>query len=294
MQRFAVAYLYLFPLTAAFALHRWLPLSLLVLLCALAVWICRLLLGVEKVRLTGAASDWCLASFLFFVCLSAFVNADHLVQKHFNHLAALTLVLALYFVFARHLLDILPTPNLDRHLLASFLIFSMAGLVDFLDGNFLHLGIRELVRYPVGSSVGAEAGLFLRAKSVMLEPGYYGWYLNSIGLLVLGAFATRWWGLLLAVWYLLSLALTVSTTAFILLAVAVSVGSSVALVWGVLYWWRVGVAGPRRRVRGPVIGLIAGAAILGGLWLGLRDRRLEDARAVETPRQRDAFGAVCA
>ena len=281
MRGLAVVYLYFFPLTAAFALHRWLPLSLAVLLGALAIWVCRLLLGVELLRFIWTPSDLCLALFLSLVCLSAFVNADHLVQKHSNHLAALTLVLALYFVFARHLLSYLAAATLNRHLLASFLLFSAAGLLDFLDGNFLHLGIRDLIRYPAGYSVGADAGVFLRAKGLMVEPGYYGWYLNSIGLLVLGAFATRWWSLLLAAWYLISLGLTVSTTAFIFLAVAVGVGAFVAVVWGVLYLWRAGAAGPMRRGRGPVVALLAGAAIVGGLWLGLRGNRLDDARAVE-------------
>jgi O-antigen ligase len=172
---------------------------------------------------------------------------------------------------------------MDRHLLIGFLLISAWGLVDFLDGNFLRLGLRDLVWYASGYTYGGEAGLFFRAKSVMLEPGYYSWYLNTIGLMLLGAFASKWWAPLLGTWYLISLTLTVSTTALLLLGVAVGVGALTALIWWINGAWAL-PALPKltRRLRGPVavLGVATGFVLLG--WVAGRRVRPVEAEAVET------------
>ncbi|BBW90332.1 hypothetical protein PS1M3_04190 [Pseudoalteromonas sp. PS1M3] len=72
----------------------------------------------------------------------------------------------------------------------SFLVVLIFGFVDFFVYNFLGFSIGQVIlyfpsEYPI--NYGHFSGFF-RSKSIFQEPGFFAWYLNTIGLLLIAYF----------------------------------------------------------------------------------------------------------
>ena len=129
--------------------------------------------------------------FLIAVYISLLANHNDLTEKNLNHAAGLTIIIFFYYFVLSVLLSVVSTRLIEKHLYISFCLFAGYGILQFVDVNWLGFNFDQYVWFPddVVPGYGSVIGEYLRSRSLLLEPGHFAWYLNTIGLLL---FASGW------------------------------------------------------------------------------------------------------
>src|SRR6185437_2571783 len=110
--------------------------------------------------------------------------STHVASKNVNHFVAYTIVIGFYYFFVKFLLTAEDTyryygSTIRTALAASVALVSVYALLEFVDSNFLRLGLTSLVSFPEGQrSYDALFLVFIRARGFMVESGFLALFLN--------------------------------------------------------------------------------------------------------------------
>ena len=230
-----VSYAFLIAFGDAFKLHRWVPVPLVVLLVGVVVVGWALMLR-GRVRLAPGyftASDLLLVAYILSIGITLLLSTQ-VASKNVNHFVAYAVVIGFYYFFVKFLLAADDTyeyyGSAVRTALASSVALASAyALLEFVDSNFLRLGLTSLVSFPEEQrSYDALFLVFIRARGFMVESGFLALFLNvaaPISLLhvrhTLGTPAALAFALIVAG----ALAVTFSVAGFTFLAIGLAVGA---------------------------------------------------------------------
>jgi hypothetical protein len=159
---------------------------------------------------------------IFFILLSFFVNISLGYGVNIRHFIGITIMYVFYLIVPLIMVSEITANKAISIVSYSFIFVVFFGLLDFFLYNFLGVSLgHTLLRFPPESPTGyGHFGGLFRSKSVFQEPGFYAWYLNTIGLFLIGFFyCTQKVKLakLFTALYFISLLTTFSATGFLVL-----------------------------------------------------------------------------
>ncbi len=233
-----VCYAFLISFGDAFKLHRWLPLPLAVLQAGgLALsWVLLLRPRVRIVRRCFGTGDLLLAAFVLAIGVTLLLST-RLAGKNVNHFIGYAVAIAAYYFFVKLLLAAEDTfghygSRVRAALAVSVALVSVYALLEFVDNNFLRLGITSLVYFPEElRSYDALFLTFTRSRGFMAEAAFLALFLNIVAPMSL-VYVRRTLGTTAA----LALFLVVAGAFFVSFSVAGVVFLSIGLVTaGLMY-----------------------------------------------------------
>jgi hypothetical protein len=159
---------------------------------------------------------------IFVMTLSSFVNISLGYELNIRHYIGIAIMYVFYLIIPLIMVNEITVNKAISIVSYSFIFVVFFGLLDFILYNFLGVSLGDtLLRFPPEShsGYGYFGGLF-RNKSVFQEPGFYAWYLNTIGLFLIGFFYCMQkvkLAKLFTALYFISLLTTFSATGFLVL-----------------------------------------------------------------------------
>lgn len=180
-------FFFLFPLTPVFSLNTYLPIPLIL---SSLFFLLNMTLPGTKVQKIDTNLVLLSYSTLLAMAISFTLNVLLGEEVSVNHFFG---ILLMYFFYLAVPLIMLSKVRLKKVFFitnCSFLVIVSFGFVDFFAYNFLGFSLSEAIlffpsEYPI--NYGHFSGFF-RNKSIFQEPGFFAWYLNTIGLLITAYF----------------------------------------------------------------------------------------------------------
>ena len=172
-------YILSLPFTSAFALTPVLPIPMIVIF----------LLGLSFVitdkfnkKIVIDNADRILLVFLFFVYFSFILNISNMtnINTPINHLISYSVSIFGLYLFVKHLFY----EDIDLNIILKFITFavllsSIFAIFEFLDKNFLNIGVDSYIYRPVAPNMEVLATNFLfRARSFAEEPAHFALFLE--------------------------------------------------------------------------------------------------------------------
>jgi O-antigen ligase len=179
------AYALLISFGSAFALHRWVPLPLAVLLVGGVALLVSLPFGLASRIRAGyfGSADLLLVGFSALVGLRV-VFAGGARSKNLTHALAYTAVILIYSLFVKFLFavdgaGIVYRQRIRGALALSTLVVSCYALAEFIDVNWLHAGFTRMVPFPLDTKpYDPRFFIFTRARGFEGESAFLALFLN--------------------------------------------------------------------------------------------------------------------
>ncbi len=217
-----ILYLLTIPFSDVFAIHKWLPLYLVVLLPLIATYMAALLLSPQMAIIKLVPEDGLFLLFLTVLCFSTVIHTEWIDDYSLPHISSYFVTIACYYLFFRLIISAAKVriASMITALAIGVVAVSIVGIYEFIVRNVSSdWGVLDLPGRASGREdyVAAYLGVF-RSRSFMAESGLMALYLELIAPIVIFSLAERRkWGVaaVLSVLTMLGLFATVSVAALI-------------------------------------------------------------------------------